>query len=221
MLSFDKRFFTLDSAVYNKRQRQLRLVFLTKDNFHPEIPSLEKTMTRQVNNYVQDNITIDFEYLEPNIDQDANTQSDAKEALEKLQQHTKTLNTTPIKYTDKTLLAKNIEYLCGRYINIRPIRIQYLRVSAEEQVTAGTMHFLTRREYKRKSEGGEEVVKPYFTFTLNDGIDTLPCVFFPSQKTLAPFEKLVDHTTIAIIGVHDRKNDRLNFRVTGVSFCEM
>ena len=117
---------------------------------------------------------------------------------------------------DKVCKVKNVEYYLGKVIKERPIKIEHLRITPDEQVIAGTMSFLTRREYTR-----DEEKRPYYTFVLDDGNKKQNCVFFPNTKTLAPFEKLVDGTTICVVGVNDERKGRVNFSVKGVSFCEL
>jgi len=214
MLGFDKRFFSLSECVYHKKSGTLCLNFSCKDNFTPEIPNLEKAVATQIKNHLGQSIPLDFNY-EISTNQAAPRSSDEViSAIESLRAHAEALPAP--KKVDKTLHVKNVEYLLGKPINLRPIKIEHLRISPEEQVTAGTIHFLTKREYKR-----EDQTKSYWTLVLNDGDSTLQCVFFPSEKSRPKFEILKNNTSVCVVGVHDRKNDRLNFRITGVSFCEI
>jgi len=126
---------------------------------------------------------------------------------------------------DKVLPITGLEYFLGTPIKVRPVRIKYLRDSKDFQVTAGAIHFLKKREYQRDvptkdGEGTEKVTKHYWTFLLDDGSDRVQCVFFPNSNTAAKFEKLADRTVVCVTGIHEKKNDRTSFRVTGVSFCE-
>jgi len=129
------------------------------------------------------------------------------------------------KRVNKALPIKNMEYYLGKPIKERPVKLEFLRTSPDEQVTAGIIHFLTQREFTKKTnnESGEEVEekKVYWTFTLDDGYRKHNCVFFPNTKTLAPFEKLTNGTTVCVIGVNDERNGRTNMSVKGVSLCEL
>jgi len=125
---------------------------------------------------------------------------------------------------DKVMkIGKKIEYYLGRPIKERPIRVEFLRVSGDDQVIAGTIRNFTRREFTTKpkadDEGGEK--KPFFTFMLDDGKNKASCVHFPNTNTLAKFEKLVDGTAVCMIGQNTERNGRIGFRVSGVSFCEL
>ena len=123
---------------------------------------------------------------------------------------------------DKVCKVRGVEYLLGKPIKERPIKIEFLRTSPDEQVVAGTISFLTKREYTRKAtDDRPEEMKPYWTFVIDDGERKQGCVFFPTTNTLAKFEKLVNGTTVCLIGVNDERNGRVNFSVKGVSFCEM
>lgn len=129
---------------------------------------------------------------------------------------------------DKTMKLKSDEYYLGQPIKMRPIKIEFLRPSGDSQVVAGAIQNLTRREFTPKNSNamtqdthGATEKKPYWTFILNDGKDTVACVFFPTQKTLAKFEKLVDGTTIAAVGIYSERNGRHSMSVRGVHFCEL
>jgi hypothetical protein len=121
----------------------------------------------------------------------------------------------PVARVDKVYRIKDLSYLFGRPIKERPIKIEFLYPSPDEQVIAGEIEKLTKREYTRKT--GEK--KPYFTFTLNDGDDSAPCVFFPNKSNLAHFEKLSDGDFVAVIGVFADRNGRRSFNVSGAASC--
>jgi len=232
-INFDKRFFNLNFARYDKKAKTLRLEFAGFDNFEPEIPTLEKTVTAQIIDHIGQKIAIEYDYIHTEFTNGGvEVLGGGMSALEQLRRHAETVAASiSTKKVDKALAVRNVEYHLGRPIKIRPIKIQYLKISPEEQVTAGTMHFLTRREYIKKTsdavaspplQNGETgVAKPYWTFVLNDGESTVNCVFFPTVNTLSKFEMLKDKTAICVIGVHASRNDRTNFRVTGIAFCDM
>jgi hypothetical protein len=117
---------------------------------------------------------------------------------------------------DKVLRIKNKSYLLGLPIKEKPIKIEYLRVCNDEQITAGEISRLTQREYTRSN--GEK--KEYYTFLLNDGDDTANCVFFPNKKNIALFEQLTDGTFIAAVGTYSEKNGRKSLNVAGISTAE-
>ena len=226
MIAYDKRFFDLQSAVLTKKSNALVIKFGCRDNYSPEIPTLEKTVTKQVLDTLGvSTFGVEFEYSENETVQNTSIKTDALLNLQKFAME----NPAVIAQgsgVDKALGAKNIEYLLGKPVTIRPIKIKYLKVMMEEQITGGTIFFLTKKEYKKKvtptdeNQSGEEI-RPYWTFVLNDGSDTVQCVFFPSEKSRPKFEMLKDRTEVAVIGVHDKRGDRLSFRVTGVSFCSL
>jgi len=158
------------------------------------------------------------------------TEDDDIRALEKLERYMK--DTTAADDTvkvDKTLRVKNVEYWLGKPIKERPVKVEFIRVNGEEQTTAGEMKFLTKREYvarviarePKQSRSTEAQTKSYYTFVLDDNKNRLQCVFFPTDKTLAKFEKLVNGTVICVTGINSERNGRTSFRVSGVSFCEM
>ncbi|MCL2755854.1 MAG: hypothetical protein FWE45_02265 [Firmicutes bacterium] len=125
---------------------------------------------------------------------------------------------------DKVMKISGLEYYLGKPIKERPIKIEFLRVTQDDQIIAGTISNFTRREFTAKLQEGQEgepEKKPFFTFMLDDGKSKASCVHFPNIKTLAKFEKLVDGTTICVIGQNTERNGRVGFRVSGVSFCEI
>lgn len=122
---------------------------------------------------------------------------------------------------DKTMKVKNIEYYLGKPIKERPIKVEFLKTNGDEQVIAGTISFLARREYKRTDKDGAEEMRSYYTWTLDDGKDRAQCVFFPTSNTRAKFEKLVNGTVVCAIGTNSERNGRVSFRALGISFCEL
>ena len=126
----------------------------------------------------------------------------------------------PERRVDKSMHVRGIEYYLGRPIKERPIKIEHLRVSPHDQVIAGKIMYLTKKSYKKQVED-EEVEKSFWTFVLDDGRNRAQCVFFPNQKSEPLFEKLVDGTAIAVVGVYQERGGRESFRVGGVSFCEI
>lgn len=223
MIKYDERFFILNKCVFLKEKKHITVSFFGIDNFEPEIPKHEGMILRQMVDYLNDpKIKIDFEYLTPPKTEIA---GDATEKLERVNAYVKSVVASLPPAVDKVLPVKNIEYLLGAVIKIRPTRIIHLRNTADYQVTAGSIHFLKQREYKRvvpNPDGGEgnTVTKTYWTFALDDGNDRLQCVFFPSEKTRAKFEKLGERSVVAVIGVREKRDGRDNFNVRGVSYCE-
>ena len=126
------------------------------------------------------------------------------------------LDVNPTQRVNKTMHIRGLEYYLGKPIQERPIKIEFLRVSPNDQVIAGKIMFLTQKTYKK-----DEEEKPYWTFVLDDGKGRAQCVFFPNQKSKPLFEKLVDGTVIAAIGTQGERNGRTSFRVSGISFCEL
>jgi len=127
---------------------------------------------------------------------------------------------------NKAMKIKGLEYYLGKPIKERPIYVEFLKVSGDDQVIAGVIVNFTRREFTAKPKEGEEVVeggekKPFFTFMLDDGKNKASCVHFPNAKTLAKFEKLVDGTVVCLIGQNTERNGRVGFRVNGVSWCDL
>ena len=140
---------------------------------------------------------------------------------------------------DKVFKITDREYLLGTPIKERPIKIEFLKVSPESQVIAGTISFFTKREFTKKNSplerrGGTEgdgVVEqkmPYWTFVLDDGNRKQSCVYFPSSRTeethkknIEKMESLGDGRTICVIGVNDERNGRVNFNVRGISTCAL
>ena len=135
------------------------------------------------------------------------------------------LNDLNAKKVNKALAIKNMEYYLGKPIKERPVKIEFLKTCADEQVTAGTISFLTKRDFKKKVTDDEgnvtEEQRFFWTFVIDDGSRKHNCVFFPNTNTFAKFEKLTDGTTICVIGVNNERNGRVSFNVRGVSFCEM
>ena len=119
---------------------------------------------------------------------------------------------------DKSMKVENITYYLGKPVKNRPTKVQFLRVSDDEQTIAGTIKNLTRREYTKKDTNQKA---PYFTFNLDDGSDTASCVFFPREKTLEKFEELIDEEQVIVIGRNSMRNGRVSFTVSGISKCTL
>ena len=226
-LNFDQRFFRFDKCIYKKNANNIVLVFLCRDNYESEIAYLERSVSKQLIEMLDENVKIEFEY-EPDTNCERVTigsQTDNKTLREQLEELNESFDISP-RYLpsdspDKTLKISEPEYLLGKPVNMRPVKIKYIRVSGDEQVTAGTIFMLKKREYKRTDkESGEEVVKPYWTFMLDDTESQIGCVFFPSQRTLTKFEKLVERTVVCVTGICENFRDQKNFRVSGISLCE-
>ena len=146
--------------------------------------------------------------------------SDDGEGLDKLERYMKSAlpaDSHDVK-VDKSLKIRNVEYLLGKPIRERPIKIEFLRVSSEEQIIAGTISNLTRREYTKKDTNEQ---KPYFTLILDDGRARTSCIFFPNPKALPKFEQLQNGTQIVTTGENSERNGRTGFRISGISFCEL
>ena len=148
---------------------------------------------------------------------------DDGEVLDKLEQYMKSAlppdaSREPGVKVDKALKIRAAEYLLGKPIKERPVKIEFLRITAEEQVIAGTIANLTHREYTKKDTNEK---KPYFTFLLDDGRNRASCIYFPNQKTLAKFETLQNGNTVLVIGENSERNGRTGFRVAGISTCEL
>jgi hypothetical protein len=121
--------------------------------------------------------------------------------------------------------VKNVEYFLGKPIKERPIKIEFLRVCPDDQIIAGRINFLAKREYEKKPKPGEEKpetpeMKPYFTFVLDDGENKQQCVYFPTQNSLSKIDKLIDGIVVTAIGTNTERNGRVSFRVMGLSLCE-
>ena len=155
-----------------------------------------------------------FEFF---FDAKKTSEQDGTRALEKLEQYMKnSVLVEDMVKVDKSLRVKNIEYWLGKPIKERPVKVEFIRTCPDEQVTAGEIKFLTKREFTK----GEET-KTYWTFVIDDGKTRLQCVFFPTDKTGPKFDKLVNGTVVCVIGTNSERNGRTSFRVSGVSFCEM
>ena len=161
-----------------------------------------------------------FEFF---FDAKAAEEGDTGRALEKLDRYMKdSMPKDSNVKVEKTLRVKNIEYWLGVPVKQRPIKIEFLRTSqTDEQIIAGTIKFLTRREKTRpnKKTGAEEEFV-FWTFVLDDGRSKCPCVFFSTEKTRSKFEKLVDGTVICAVGINSERNGRVGFNVRGIGFCE-
>ena len=216
MLKYDERFFKFCSAQYSKSKNTLRLVFLGDANYTLQIPKHEKSITRQVHSFLQTDIPIEFEYNQATAPV---TTAKAQESLRALKEYAD--NLSELQQVDKTIELKAVQHWLGLRIKTRPLQIKYLRPSKWLQVTAGTIHFLKKREYKRTDANGTEVTKSYWTFVLDDRETRLQCVFFPTEQTYSKFDKLTDKTAVCIIGLYDKnKRGEFNFRVSGVSCAE-
>jgi hypothetical protein len=124
---------------------------------------------------------------------------------------------------DKTRKIENKQYLLGKPIKERPIKIEYLRVSSDDQVIAGTVSFFARKEFMKKNwETKEEIgMHPYFNFMLSDGSGKQQCVFFPNEKALPKMEKIHNDMAICVIGIFEERNGRTGFKVSGISICDL
>jgi hypothetical protein len=213
MIKTDERFFTIDRAKFVRANNKLTVVCACTDNFTPEIPRHERAVTRQIMDNVgeKEKLDIEFEYeiLERPI---RKNREQVREYIDALYADN---NVEIAPKIDKVLPVKFVEYFLGTPVKDRPVQIKYLKNSKDFQTTAGTIYFLKRREYTKN-----EVTKNYWTFTLDDGNDRVQCVYFPSEKWVKKFEKLVDRTVVCVVGVHEKRNERTNMRIMGVSFCE-
>jgi hypothetical protein len=117
---------------------------------------------------------------------------------------------------NKVFKIKNVEYAFGKPIkDQRPIKIEFLRVSSDDQVIAGRISFLQKREYKKDDE-----TKFFYSFLLNDGAHKASAVIFPTEKNKAKLETLKNDDIVVIVGQNTERNGRTGFRVSGLSFCE-
>ncbi|MCL2229066.1 MAG: hypothetical protein FWC00_04540 [Firmicutes bacterium] len=218
MLRYDQRFFMFDRAVYKKGAKTLRLDFICFGSYTPQIPELEKQVTRQVVDFLEEKINIEFAYNVVSRDR-SQAEDKAERARQGLEEF---MASRPVQTrVDKTLHVSKTEYLFGAGVKSRPVKIKFLRFSRDLQVTAGTVRFLKKREYKRiDKDTGAEVTKGYWTFVLDDGENQLQCVFFPNKKNTASFEKVADFETYCMVGTYDKNNrGDPSFRVAGVSYC--
>ena len=117
---------------------------------------------------------------------------------------------------DKVYRVKNPVYLFGRPIKERPIKIEFLTVSPDDQIIAGELSKLTKKEYTAKS--GEK--KTYFTFVLNDGDNSANCVFFPNKSNIVHFNKLADGDFIIAMGIYGSRNGWKSLNISGVARAE-
>jgi hypothetical protein len=220
MLKVDERFFRFNRAEFCRGQNLLHLFFWGYDNFEPEIPAHERRVMRQVEDFVEMPVEIEFDYeiIARAEDDAAARREKGQAALARLREYHENLVVAP--QVDKTLPLTAPEWLFGTPARIRPVQIKYLRDSKELQVTGGTIQFLQKREYKRKNPEGIEITKNYYTFILDDGADRLQCVFFPNDNNRSKFEKLANRSLVIAVGVNDRQNDRQSFKITGISFAE-
>ena len=151
----------------------------------------------------------------------ARGESDDEETLSKLENYMQSVvppDKEPAQKIDKSLKIYEREYLLGKPIKERPIKIEFLRLIADEQIIAGTIGSLTQREYTPKNN---EEKKPYYTFTLDDGRSRVSCIFFPTIKSAPKFKMLSNASTICAIGIYSDRGRGPGFRVTGISFCEL
>jgi len=222
-------FFKLHECRYNKKDNTVKLVYFVSDNYEPEIPKHEKSTTKWLLEELQEKVRVEFEYRTHPVTatqcHPSTLEGNKNGSLDALLKHKERVENgyTEAVSTDKAMKVKNIEYLLGRPIKVRPIQIKYLRNTEEEQVIAGTMHFLTKREYKKKDplQDGAEITKTYWTFVIDDGRDRVQCVFFPTDKTRSKFEILVDRTMICASGVRTTRDKYVSFRISGISYCEI
>jgi hypothetical protein len=136
---------------------------------------------------------------------------------------------------DKVCKTSERTYLLGAPVKDRPVKIEFLRVAADEQTIAGTISFFTKREFIKKkkivNENGDEVETtrpmPYWTFVIDDG-KKASCVYFPSgrteealQKNISKMDEIGDGSTICVVGLNQERNGRVNFTVRGISKCKL
>ena len=231
-MKFDEEFFKLDACKFAPATNTLTLTFWCMDNYSPHIPAHEKAVGKQLTEFLNADaapdapcpVNVEFVYKEGFGQRPAFDPGQSKKALADLAilSAVDAEKAALSPKVDKTLKVHGVEYWLGAPVKIRPNKIKYLREGKDEQVTAGTIKFLKKREYKRPDkETGEETTKSYYTFALDDGENTVQCVFFPTEKTRSKFEKLADKTVVCVVGVYQRRGEFVSLRVNGISFCEM
>lgn len=147
---------------------------------------------------------------------------DVAKAMERVKEYLDRPASVSSGVADKTMKVKSIEPMIGKEIQSRPMQIQHLRVGEFEQVIAGTIKFLKKRECKYKKRGTSEYeMGPFWTFVLNDGHSSAQCVFFARGKGWQQFEKLSDGSTICARGFNTERNGRIGFRVVDISWCDL
>jgi hypothetical protein len=117
---------------------------------------------------------------------------------------------------NKVYNITNKEYLLGQPIKERPIKLAFIKITANEQVVAGEISKMTKREYTRSN--GEK--RGYWTLALTSDDQTINAVFFPNKKNTALFEKLKDGDFVVVIGIYSEKNGRQSLNISGISYCQ-
>ena len=143
---------------------------------------------------------------------------DVESAENYLEELKKLIKEERIVEEDKTMdVGGKIEYYMGQGIKGKPIKIKHLQVRQSDQIIAGHIEGLTRREYTSKKDGSK---KPFYTFALNDFESQCPCVYFVPGKSLFMFDKLEDGTFVVLVGVNGERNGRVSFVVSGISLVK-
>lgn len=98
-----------------------------------------------------------------------------------------------------------------------------VNIATKNIAIAGSVRFITKRSFtsKRKDEDGNFKQKDYFSFTIVNGSDSMPCVIFPKEEDIEKFETLEQNDQIVAFGDTEKFNDRLNFKVKRISLCSV
>jgi len=172
--------------------------------------------------YLTDNNFVQFSFVFEEVSKDAKGEL----TLDDIEKYAESkLAASAVVRVDKSLKIGEREYLLGMPIKERPIKIEYLKTGPQEQIIAGTISFLTKREYTKRDSNEK---RPYWTFVLDDGSKKQFCVYFPAGRTpealgknIERMQKLADGKTICVIGINEERNARVNFNVKGISTCAL
>ncbi len=117
----------------------------------------------------------------------------------------------------------NVRQLFGDEIDIMPEHI--VEGEADNRIFAGKIKYLTQRIFKKKKkdkDGNEtEEDKPYFTFTLQDGVKFMSASYFPTKANYHKMNLLEDGMTVLVKGDVKIFREKFSLSVKAISLCDI
>lgn len=108
-------------------------------------------------------------------------------------------------------------------VNGNPIQISNIKEALSDIEIAGKIKFINERSFvsKRKDKEGNAINRVYYGFSMQDSTGRMNCVYFPNKADLIKFQAMTEDTTIVIHGDVEEFNDRINFKVKSIAYCEI
>lgn len=123
----------------------------------------------------------------------------------------------------RLIRPQNVEEFIGRIVYEPASYIEDVTPPKDAAVLCGTVSKIF--EQYRKPKEGEETQRKFFKFTLEDFTGSIPCVYFPSKKTVEQFSLLTAGKQIVARGKVEedtyRGNGAKSYIIRDISFCTL